>query len=148
MKTTGILTVLFLFLLPIKGEDGFLQQDYTGTYQVTTGDVTLTLTLKQDGFNVLNGTLVSSNGMKYTLEGMVNEGIAAGAVSGSEGSLYFEAYLDGNDLTISLIEPDSFNMPDYDTAKYLVMSRSNQPPAPIQPQSPVQPAPQDPRGTR
>ena len=148
MKTFKIITVLIIFLLPIKGEDCVLQQNYTGTYKLTTGDVTLTLTMKQDGFNVLTGTLESSNGMQYTLEGMVSEGIAAGAVSGSEGTLYFEAYLEGNDLTISLIEPDSFNMPDYDTAKYLVMSRSNQQltPSPSssqpQPQVPVQSAPQ------
>ena len=148
MKTSKIITVLIIFLLPIKGEDCVLQPNYTGTYKLTTGEVTLTLTMKQDEFNVLTGTLESSSGLQYTLEGMVSEGIAAGAVSGSEGALYFEAYLEGNDLTISLIEPDPYNMPDYDTAKYLVMSRSNQQltPSPSasqpQPQVPVQSAPQ------
>jgi len=142
MKTFNIITVFIIFLLPVHGEEVALQQIYTGTFKLTTGDVTLTLTMKQDGFNGLTGTLESSNGMQYTLEGMVSEGIAAGAVSGSEGALYFEAYLEGNDLTISLIESDQFNMPDYDTAKYLVMSRTNQHPARTQPQSQVQSAPQ------
>ncbi len=51
MKTFRILIILFLSLLPIQGEDGMQQQNYTGTYQVNTGDNTLTLTIKQEGFN-------------------------------------------------------------------------------------------------
>ncbi len=141
MKTFRIFIILFLSLLPIQGEDGMQQQNYTGTYQVNTGDNTLTLTIKQDGFNVISGTLKSSNGTQFAMEGMVNEGIAAGVFSGSEGSLYFEAYMDGNDLTLSLIEPDQFNMPDYDTARYLVLSRSSQQSAPSQPPSQVQASP-------
>ncbi len=72
------------------------------------------------------------------MEGMVNEGIAAGVFSGNEGSLYFEAYMEGNDLTLSLIEPDQFNMPDYDSARTLVLNRTAQQPSASQPPSPEQ----------
>ena len=141
MKTFRILIALFLFLLPVRicGQ----QQNYTGTYQVTTGDITLTLTIKKDESNMVTGTLKSSNGSQFTLEGMLNEGIAAGICTGNEGSLYFEAYLDGNDLTFSLIEPDQFNMPDYETAEYFVLSRSGQHPIQTPPPTGSQPSPRE-----
>lgn len=98
-------------------------KNYTGTYTLASGDVTITLTLQQDANNHLTGVLKSSNESTFTIEGMVSEGIAAGVCMGNEGGLFIEAYLEGNELTLSLIEPDSYNMPDYNTAQYLVLSR-------------------------
>jgi len=97
--------------------------NYTGLYTVAAGDVILTLSMHQDANNMITGKLESNNGNQFALEGMVSEGVAAGACSGSEGYLYFEAYLDGEDLTFSLIEPDEFNMPVYETAQYFVFRR-------------------------
>ena len=114
------------------GEEVVQQQNYTGSYRLESGDVTITLTLKQDQNLNITGTLYSSNGSSFALEGMVSEGIASGVCKGNEGGLYFEAYLDGNDLTISLIEPDEYNMPDYNSSEYLVLSRTSQQPAAIQ----------------
>jgi len=111
----------------------FQQQNYTGTYTFVSGDVTISLTLQQDQNNNLTGVLKSSNGSTFSIEGMVSEGIAAGVCRNNEGGLYIEAYLEGNDLTLSLIEPDQFNMPDYNTAQYLVLSRTTkQAPPPAQ----------------
>ncbi len=126
MKRSYLFLFILSFLIQIKGEETTLQQNYTGTFQVSNGDVTLTLTIKQDGFNGLTGSLISSNGSQFQLQGMVTEGVAAGIFSGNEGSLYFEAFLEGNNLSISLIEPDEFSMPDYSTAQNLVLIRSNQ----------------------
>ena len=109
------------------------QQNYSGTYTMSSGDVTITVTLNQDQNLNLSGSLRSSNGSNFTIEGMVSEGMAIGACSGNEGALYFEAYLDGNDLTFSLISPDQNNMPDYNTAQYIVLSRSAQQPSTGQP---------------
>jgi hypothetical protein len=133
MKQSIFFVFVSMLLFSFPGETAAQQQNYNGTFLVTTGDITLTLTIRQEGSNVVKGTLQSSNGAQYTLEGVVSEGIAAGALSGSEGSLYFEAYLDENDLTLSLIEPDQYNMPNYDSAEYLVMSRSGS--SAIQPQA-------------
>lgn len=99
------------------------QQSYIGTFKMVTGDVTLTLSLNQDQSMNLTGSLQSSNGSTFTIEGMVDQGVATGVCRSNEGGLYFEAYLDGNNLTFSLIEPDEFNMPDYNTAKYLQFNR-------------------------
>ena len=122
-------------------DDG-MQPAYSGIFQVQTGDITLTLTLNQNQNNSITGTLKSSNGSSFTLEGMVSDGIASGICSGNEGALFFEAYLDGNDITLSLIEPDQFNMPDYDRAEYLVLSRGNQLQQ-AQPQYQTQPSPEE-----
>jgi len=124
MKTSQILSVSLLFLLPFSGAFDTKAQEYTGTYQLETEGLTLTLSIQQDANKMLTGTLQRSNGSAFNLQGMVAEGAAAGVISGSDGSLFFEAYLDGNDLTFSLIEPDQFNMPNYDSAEYLVFNRS------------------------
>jgi len=143
MKLSRLFPILFMFLFPLQIEAGLFQHSYTGIYQSTTDDIILTLTIKQEGYDALTGTLKSSNGAQFILEGTVSEGIAAGVLSGNEGSFYFEAFIDGNDLTISLIEPDQFNMPDYNTAEYLVMSRTHQQPDTSQPQSAVQTSPRE-----
>ncbi len=145
MKSVQILFAFLLFFLPFLGANDVQAQDYTGTFQVETGGVTLTLTIQQDANNQLTGTLKRSNESVFSLQGMVDEGAAAGVISGSEGSFFFEAYVDGDDLTLSLIEPDQFNMPNYDSAEYLVFSRSNQQSqlhqAPVAVQPPSNPPP-------
>ena len=151
MKTSQILFVLLLFLLPFPGAFDAQAQEYTGTFQIETGGITFTLNIQQDANNMLTGTLQRSSGSAFNLQGMVAEGAAAGVISGSEGQLFFEAYLDGNDLTLSLIEPDQYNMPNYDSAEYLVFNRSQaqaqQFQAPVAVQPPVNsqvPAPTQP----
>ncbi|MBN1133268.1 MAG: hypothetical protein JXR52_06135 [Bacteroidales bacterium] len=120
-----IIAAIFGYSLALSAESNLLQsRNYTGTYTLVSGDVTLTLTLQQDANNNLTGFLKSSNGNSFTIEGMVSEGVATGVCKGNEGGLYIEAYLDGNELTLSLIEPDSYNMPDYNTAQYLVLNRT------------------------
>jgi hypothetical protein len=101
------------------------QQNYTGTFTMVSGDVQITLTLKQEDGGRLTGTLESNNGSRFTLEGAVEYGVASGLCSNEQGNVFFEAYLDGNDLTLSLIEADAYNMPDYDSAQYLVLSRGS-----------------------
>ena len=143
---------IFIFLIPVQVaisslnepfEKKIQPQNYTGTYSVNTGDISLTLSLNQDEFNMITGTLTSSNGNQFVLEGMASEGVAAGVCSGSDGYLYFEAYLEGNDLTFSLIEPDQFDMPDYETSKYFVFNRGTKKPQqpPQQLQKQPQPSP-------
>ena len=97
---------------------------YNGTFQLQTPEVTITLQLQQDAYDQVRGNMRSSNGTEYSLEGMVMEGVAAGTCRGVEGYLFFEAYLDGNELTLSLIQPDAYNMPDYDSAQYLLLNRT------------------------
>ncbi len=133
---------IFLFmLLTVAGKPGAYAQNYTGNFQLTEGGVTITLTIKQNASGSVTGTMTSNNGSQFSMEGKVAEGIATGVVSGNEGALFFEAYLDGNDLTLSLIEPDQNNMPNYDAARFLILSRSNQPPQGVVSQ-PVQPTSQ------
>ena len=65
MKRINLFLFFLLFLIPINGENATAQQNYTGSYQVKSGDVILTLTIQQDGFNGLTGSLVSNNGKTF-----------------------------------------------------------------------------------
>ncbi len=72
------------------------------------------------------GTLSSSSGASFNLQGQIENGIGAGTCSDDEGSVFFEVYYIEGDLTFSLIEPDANNEPDYDKAQYLVFEKSNE----------------------
>lgn len=113
----GLLSMVFL-------SAAYAQQNLSGTYTMTADQTTLTLTLTQSGIT-LTGTLTSSTGANFQLEGEVMEEAGAGKCSGGGSSVFFEAYLEGNDLTLGLIEPDEFNMPNYDQAQYLLFTKQS-----------------------
>ena len=47
-----LLAVLLLLLDVAQGNSCYMQPGYSGTYRVNTGEVTLTLEITQDGFDV------------------------------------------------------------------------------------------------
>lgn len=115
----AILLVVFLSA----ASPAFTQQSLTGNYTLKSGDVTLTLKLAQQGKN-LKGTLSGSTGASFTLSGQVESGIGYGTCSGAEGTVFFEASSDGDDLTLSLVEADQFGAPDYNQAQYLQFKKT------------------------
>lgn len=99
-------------------------QQYSGTYAVSNpqgGAVTLILQHAADG--QLTGSM-SGNGTQFQVEGMVDEGTAMGAITSADGGVFFEATLDGDQLTLMLIEVGADNMPDYSKARTLVLQRA------------------------
>lgn len=112
---------------------------YTGTYELRHDSVTITLVLQQDAAGAITGTLRSTTGMQYTVEGMVEPGeeVAVGACSGPDGAVYFEAHLQGDTLLLALIEATpGTNAPDYDKMRQLTLNRvrgAAAPPAPPPP---------------
>lgn len=98
------------------------QQSLPGNYTMQSGDVTLTLKLTQQG-NSLAGTLSGSTGASFTISGQVENNIGYGTCAGSEGSVFFEAYADGDELTLSLVEPDQYGAPDYNQVQSLQFSK-------------------------
>ncbi len=112
----------FLLSLPVCGQSS---RPYTGKFVMTSGQVVLTLQLKQGADNRVTGTLTSSNGTVFQVKGTFEgEGVATGTCTTQGGGVYFEGYLEGNELTFSLIEPDASGQPDYDKARYLVFNRA------------------------
>jgi len=95
----------------------------SGNYILESQGVTLRLTLNQDPDGNLSGTLSSSTGAQFQVEGMVEEGVGVGMCYGEEGGLFFEASPEGEQLAFALIEPDANNMPDYSRAQQLVFTR-------------------------
>ena len=120
------LVVVFIILAGILiPQNGVAQAPYDGTYTLTSGQTTLTIIFQQSG-NTITGTLSSTTGVTYQMQGEVMEGTAAGVCSSSGGSVFFEAYLDGTTLTFAMIEPDANNMPDYDQVQYLSFTKSEE----------------------
>lgn len=109
---------------------------YTGTYELRHESVTITLVLQQDAAGAITGTLRSTTGMQYRVEGMVEPGeeVAVGACSGPDGGVCFEAHLQGDTLLLALIEATpGTNAPDYDKMRQLTLNRvrgAAAPPAP------------------
>jgi len=79
-------------------------QNYRGAYTSTSGGVTLTLVLEQDLAGRITGTLSSTKGTRFRLEGKIQEGIATGNCSGESGQSYFEAEFEDAKLIFTLVE--------------------------------------------
>ena len=95
-----------------------------GTYVLASNQTTLTLVLNQSG-NSLSGSLTSTTGVGYQLQGQVAEGVGTGICKGGGTSVFFEAYASGNELTLGLIEPDQSNKPDYNKVQTLLFTRQS-----------------------
>jgi hypothetical protein len=116
-------------------------QNFSGTFSVANqqGGV-ITLTLQQDGQNALAGTM-SGNGVQYQVEGVVEEGIAVGAIYNQEGGVFFEAQIQGSQLLLSLFDVGPDNEPDYSNPTELILMRQGAAAGPTpQPQAAAPPA--------
>jgi hypothetical protein len=79
-------------------------QSFRGTYTLTSGGVTLTLSLDQGSGGRVTGTLSSTKGTSFRLEGEIEDGIASGTCSGGAGQSMFEAEFEGSKLIFTLTE--------------------------------------------
>ena len=124
MKTLSFFYVSLLVIGGLLMQGLFVQaQSLSGNYSLQSGEITLTLTLTQQG-NTLQGTLQGNTGASFQLSGQVENNIGYGTCTGTEGSVFFEAYADGEDLTLSLVEPDANGAPDYNQAQYLPFKKN------------------------
>lgn len=123
-KTSSIILVCIGMFMPLILVSQHETDPLSGRYQLKSDQVTLTLELNRQAGSIIKGTLSSSDGIRYSLEGIVEEGVASGLCSDDYGSVFFELYAEGSNLVISLIEPDVWNMPDYSTATILSFERS------------------------
>jgi hypothetical protein len=79
-------------------------EGYRGTYITKSGGVTLTLVLNQDASGRITGTLSSTEGTRFGLEGAIQEGIASGTCTGDAGQSFFEAEFEGDKLVFTRVE--------------------------------------------
>ncbi len=137
-RLTSVATVLCLIVFVA---DVSFAQSYSGTYTVANQQGgAITLTLQQDAQNALVGTM-SGNGVQYQVEGIVEEGIAMGAIYNQEGGVLFEAQLQGSQLLLSLFEVGPDNEPDYANPTELILTRQGATAGPIPQQQPTAPLP-------
>lgn len=90
-------------------------QSLTGEYTTTTPTGTFTLTLQQTGGRV-TGTLVGA-GLNATAEGQIEAGAAVGVLSSAQGQSYFRAETSGEQVLLTVVDPDAYGQPDYNTAQ-------------------------------
>jgi len=79
-------------------------QNYRGTWTMTSGTTKLTLVLNQGAGGQVTGSLSSSTGAVFQLNGRVEEGAVMGTCQGQAGNSQFEASFEGSLLILTLIE--------------------------------------------
>jgi hypothetical protein len=79
-------------------------QNFQGSWTMTSGTTKLTLVLNQGAGGQVTGTLSSSTGAVFQLNGRVEEDVVMGSCQGQAGSSQFEASLEGSLLILTLIE--------------------------------------------
>jgi hypothetical protein len=118
-----IISAALLFLGMVPGL--IWAENLSGIYTLSSQGVTLTLTLKQDPQGNIKGTLSSTTGAQFQVEGIVKDGVGLGVCKSNEGGSFFEAHPKGNQLLFALMEPGPNNMPDYSKAKELIFMRTD-----------------------
>ena len=101
--------------VPVHGADAV--HDLSGTYVLTSQNITMTLLLRQDAQGALTGTLSITRGAQFEVEGRVKDGVGVGTCVGNQGGSYFEAHPEGEQLRLALIEPGPNNAPDYSNVR-------------------------------
>jgi hypothetical protein len=98
-------------------------QNLSGTYTLSSQGTTITLTLEQDARGNIKGTLFSTTGAQFKVEGAIQDNVGVGTCVSNQGGSYFEAHPKGNQLLFALIEPGPNNMPDYSKVRQLTFMR-------------------------
>lgn len=101
-------------------------QTYAGTYSAINADgVTVRLVLEQDAQGNVTGS-IDNGQLTGQIQGQIEqgEGAAIGLIAFQQGRLFFYGELDGQQLTLTLLEPDANGNPDYATAQELAFDRA------------------------
>ena len=100
-----------------------LAENLSGEYTLSVQGTTLTLTLDQDTQGKIKGTLSSTTGMQFRVEGAVQDNVGVGTCISNQGGSYFEARPKGDKLLFALIEAGPNNMPDYSKVRKLTFKK-------------------------
>lgn len=126
-------------------------QSLSGEYFITGQGGTINLALQQNG-NAVQGTLTDMQGTVYQAQAEVEDGEAFGTLSTPQGSMYFEAFREDNELYLTLIPVGATGQPDPSGAQEFIMqakgpavNSGTPPPITAMPQN--NPAPTPPGGS-
>ena len=99
------------------------KERFTGDFELKSGKVLISLKLKQKRSGLVEGTLLSSNGTSFKLEGILKGESAEGECSGNGVKLFFEAKIRGEQLILDLIEQGKDKRPDYSKTRRLTFKK-------------------------
>ena len=108
---------------PDEPAEGSTPGGISGTYTAQNQGKTMTLVFREGADGALSGTLTVAGETPMDVEGVVAEGAAIGSCSSNQNGYYFEAYPDGGQLIVNLIEPGPDNAPDYSKVQEVLFSR-------------------------
>ncbi len=98
-------------------------QNLSGKYTLSSQGTILTLTLDQDTQGNIKGTLSSTTGAQFRVEGVMQGNVGVGTCVNNQGGSYFETHPKGDELLFALIELGPNNMPDYSKVRRLTFIR-------------------------
>lgn len=127
-KIGATISCLSFFLLP------FLPaaQQIDGEYFLEVGGSEVIFRVRKTGPNQLEGVLIDSDGTRFQVRGILEQGDARGTLANDQGGMYFEAYPQGEQLALSVMPVDVYNQPDYLNAKKFALTRRQVKQAPIE----------------
>jgi hypothetical protein len=96
-------------------------QNFTGTYQVSGGGTTVTLTLRQARNGQITGTLAGN--ATFQVRAQVQGAGFAGYASNDAGRIYLEGQLAGTQLQVAMAEVGPDGRPQAQTARTVAMER-------------------------
>jgi len=88
--------LLFLVMLP----SIVWAENLSGIYRLSSQGVPLTLTLKQDPQADVKGTLSSTTGAQFQMEGIVKDGVGLRVCKSNEGGSFFAAHPKGASFSL------------------------------------------------
>lgn len=98
-------------------------QDFVGTFTTRNPQgAVLTLSIQRMGDSGYVGSL-SGNGVTFRLQGVPEEDAVVGSLVGDQGRAFFEADLEGDGVSLTVVEPDANGQPNYATAQTIVFAR-------------------------
>ena len=92
-----------------------MAQDYSGRYSLDTPSGPFRLELTQAANGALSGML-RGGGLEARVTGSVAMGVATGQMASIQGTSFFEARLAGDQLALTIVDPDPYGQPDLSTA--------------------------------
>ena len=97
-------------------------QDFSGQFLIQSEGSGITLTLQSNQQGGYSGNL-NGNGMSYQINGGVQNGILSGTVGDPSDGILFQAELNNNQLTLTMVETGFDGTPDYSTAQTLIFQK-------------------------
>jgi len=113
-KSISVLSIIFIILINVTNA-----QDFSGNYQLQTETGVVSLIFEKDNIGNYSGTL-RGNGNVFQLSGAVQDGYLVGNVGEDNSGIVFQAGINNDYLSMTLMEMYSDGTPNLNTAQNMI----------------------------